>query len=204
MRPPASPQPAGETGFSLLELVVVVAIFALVAIMSVQALRGTLRAQQTLDAKAETNAGLTLALARLRLDLESAVALTFQDADGVEQPALRLGPADGRMGLSVAGMARFSDEPGAGLGRIEWRLNPDSAQIMRRYWPTLIPARKQAGGPELAVMNDVRDLQIWTFSAETGWIAGWPAPENPASLPLAIRVVIETGALGRLELVEFL
>ena len=191
-----------DSGFSLLELVVVVAIFALVAIMSVQALKGTLRAQQRLEARSELNIGLTLALSRLRLDLESAAALMFTDEGGVGQPALLLDQDAGRMALSVAGMARFDNEPGAGLGRIEWRLESESGRIMRRYWPTLIPARAGGAGPETAVMQDVLGLEFWTYDPEFGWVTGWLPPENPGTLPLAIKVVIQTGALGRLELVE--
>lgn len=194
--------PSDQTGFSLLELVVVVAIFSLVAVMSVQALKGTLRSQQFLGSKSDDNFDLTLALARLRLDLESAVPLKFRDANGVEQPALVIDQEAGQMKMSVAGMTRFNNEPAAGLGRIEWRLDAANGQIMRRYWPTLIPGRAEAAGAEVTVMDDVRDLDIWTFSTESGWVTGWLASNNPDAWPLAIRVVIETGALGRIELVE--
>jgi len=192
-----------DEGFSLLELVVVVAIFALVAVMSAQALQGTLRSQERLAAQSRKSAGLSLGLARLRLDLESAVPLTFRDENGVGQPALLVGKDSRQLGLSVAGQGRLEEEPGAGLGRVEWRLDSGTGQIMRRFWPTLMPGRAAAAGAETMVMADVRDLQISTYSKKDGWTAGWrPDADDPAALPLALRVVIETGNFGRLELLE--
>lgn len=190
-----------ETGFTLLELVAVLAIFALVAVMAVQALQGTLRSQRALDARAQDTAGLTLALARLRADLQEAAPLAFTDPGGVERPALLPGTGAPGFGLSLAGQPAMPGAQDSGLARVEWRL--EEGRLMRRLWPTLIPADAEAAGPFRPVLEEVRDLKLFTWTGD-GWAEGWtpPADAEDDLLPPALRIELDTARWGPLVLTE--
>lgn len=192
---------AGQAGFSLLELVVALAVFALVALMALQALQGSLMTDRALRRADAANTELSLALARLRFDLDSAVALDFTDPAGrVQPPALADG---GGFALSVAGQGRFGDEAGSEFARVEWRL--ENGRLTRRLWPTLIPARDQAAGPEIAILAGVAGLAVESYAPDRGWQDGIPpAPDDPdaaPALPAALRITLDTDRWGRIDLV---
>lgn len=228
---------APDRGLSLIELVVAMAIFALVAVMGTQALTGMLRMRETLAARSEQSAALAQGVALLRADLSALVPMLFYPPERARpQSAIRLTGAPGarRLALSRGGARRPRDiaaiaplGTGAGLGlqRIEWQLRNGS--LSRRVWPALMPARADALGPALPVLEGVRDLRLRSYWAGAGWIPG-PHPaglgtgqasggpgvdEDRAAaaleaysdaLPLAVELVIETEEFGEITLVETL
>jgi general secretion pathway protein J len=189
-----------QAGFSLLELVVALAVFAVVALMALQALQGSLvtdRALRRVDAR---NSELTLALARLRLDLDSAVAMEFTQPSGQIQPPALVGE-DG-FALSVAGQGRFDGEPGSDFARVEWRLT--GGRLTRKLWPSLIPARDTAAGPEIDVLTGVSGFTIESYDPAGGWQTGIPAPDDAKAapaLPMALRITLDTEFWGRIDLI---
>ena len=195
---------APEAGFSLLELVVALAIFSVVALMSLQALQGSLVTDRALRQRDAENSGLTLALARLRFDLDAAVAMEFTTPAGQVQPPA-LADDDG-FALTIAGQGRFAGEPGSDFARVQWRLA--DGRLTRRLWPSLIPARDQAAGPATAVLSGVSGLQIESFDPAGGWRPGIAVtaadPDTPPALPAALRVTLDTGRWGRIDLVAVL
>ena len=76
-------------GFSLLELVAVLSIFALVALIGVQVLQATIRNSERLVEVSDDNADLARTLALLRQDLDAALPMSFTEPNGANQPSLQ-------------------------------------------------------------------------------------------------------------------
>ena len=174
-------------GFSLLELVAVLAIFALVAVAGVQVIQATVRTSDRLTEVSEASGELALGLALLRQDLNAALPRPFAPPGGGDEPALRAGTAG--FALTVGGLARL-DAGATGFGRVVWRHDPANEALYRQVWTTLTPGGGRA--PEVRVMTGVRRFELASYEVQGGWRPGFAAdPRDVARLPLGLRVRID-------------
>ena len=213
----------GERGLSLIELVVAMALFALVAVMGAQGLSGMLRLRDGLESRASASAGLSEALSLLRADLDAALPmLFFSPGEGPIRSPMAAEPEG--FSLSVGGQSVLPAEtrPGPALHRIEWRLDSGSGQLLRRRWATLTPADQSARSPEMVVLEDVRALRLRSYWGDAGWVPGLTPPRAVASppsgqdgdggagarvsysgaLPLGVEITLITDRFGEITLLE--
>jgi general secretion pathway protein J len=181
--------PSQTKGFSLLELVAVLAIFAVVALIGVQVMQSTLRSSERLTDISEQSREIAVALSLLRQDLGNAVPRAFIPPGGGQQPALVQG--QGGFALSVGGLARL--DPGAsGFGRVIWRYDPTTDQLLRRVWTSLNPGDPRAASPEITVLSGVNSVALFSYDVQGGWRPGFASdPGNPSVLPLGVRLRID-------------
>lgn len=187
----------GSAGFTLVELVAALAIFALVSVMATQALNGALRQRDALATRDDAAVALGRSLALMRRDLEAALPLVFlAPGDDAPEPALRMiDTGSGGFALSTGGNPRLPGESGGGLARVLWRVDPARAVLTRQHWPGLAPERGDAAGPLRDMLAEVSALRIEP-------LGDWPdQDEDPASLPAGFEVVLETRRHGQLRLV---
>lgn len=175
-----SDRAAGSRGLSLFELVVAMALFAMVATLGLQALSGTVQIGSRLGAVSAQVGAESRAVTLLRQDLSRMVGLRFHPpgAEGFGQSALSLS-ADGlQLSFSIAGQHDDVAAPitgasmTAGLQRVVWRLDPASGQLSRQIWPGLHPAHARQQAPATVWLTEVASLQLRSFSRQTGWVTG--------------------------------
>ena len=183
-------------GFSLLELVAVLSIFALVALIGVQVLQATIRNSERLVEVSDVSADLARTLALLRQDLDAALPMSFTEPNGADRPSLQT--EAGGFALTVGGLARL--EPNAtGQGRVRWRLDPASGQILRQVWTTREPGSRRSAGAEVPVLADIRGFELASYAVQGGWRAGYSAnPRDIAALPLGLRVRLDHARFGEI------
>ncbi len=177
---------AGSRGISLFELVVAMALFAMVATLGLQALSGTVQIGSRLGEASARVGAESRAVTLLRQDLSRMVGLRFHPprAEGFGQSALSLSPDGLQLSFSIAGQHDDVAAPitgasmtgasviGAGLQRVVWRLDPASGQLSRQIWPMLHPADARQQAPATVWLTEVASLQLRSFSRQTGWVAG--------------------------------
>lgn len=193
-----------DSGITLIELVVAMALFALVAVMSLQALTGMLRARDRLAGLSQDSAQLSLALTLLRRDMAAAVPVLFHTPAGLPVAALEMADPGPRLGLSLAGQAGPETPDFTGFHRVEWRYDSRARTLTRQAWPVLHPARESQRGPAVAMLEGVTGFGLRFHDGETGW-QDWSAlPPGALSdrLPDALEVTLSTERHGRLVLVE--
>lgn len=213
-----------DRGLTLIELVVAMAIFALVAVMGLQALTGAMRMRDRLAGIDAETAELGLALGLLRADLRALVPLLFHPPGGGTESALDL--REQVLALSLAGQPDLSPRPGPGLQRAEWRLDAETGTLRRRVWPALYPAQSEVAAPEVVLLTGLRGWSLRSHWPDQGWVAGvtsgvlQSAPPVPgadsdeglralpdsysSTLPQAIELTLETEDFGRIVLLESL
>lgn len=224
-RPPRPNHPT--SGLTLIELVAAMAVFALVAVMGLQALTGSLRLRDRLGARAETAEDLSLALTLLRNDLSAMMPLAFHPPGSSRpQSALVLSPDGTRLGFSIGGQPDLAPLQTRGLHRVEWRVDSARGALTRQVWPVLQPASPTARQPEVTVLQGVRGISLRSHWPDQGWRAGVTsgvAPEAPdpgggdsdgslialtnsysSTLPNAIEVTLQIDGLGAVTVLEAL
>lgn len=215
---------SGTRGLSLIELVVTMALFALVAVMGMQTLNGTIRTRDALTDRDSRDRDLAVTLALLRSDLSRTAPLLFFPPDSPPQSALYAG-AEGMLGLSVS--VTSLAEAAVPFQRAEWRFDRREGTLSRGMWPVTTPARSSQRSPDRVVLTGVQRVRLRSYWRETGWVEGTGAnPSGPVNtgpdaadgdaafarvadvssdtLPLAIEVTLTVDGLGDIRMLETL
>jgi general secretion pathway protein J len=193
MRPSRIPS-ARTRGFSLIELLVALVIFATMAAIAYAGLGSITRARAALDEREGLYEALGRTLALIERDLRAVAVRPTRNSDGAMLPAL-FGQSDA-LELSVFGPGR---RLGADLGlveRIGYLRNEDGVQRLR--WPVL--DRTPSTQPDRRVLLPAVERLRWRYLASDGrWHDRWPLPGSPPeSLPVAIECTFLHPSLGEI------
>lgn len=193
-----------EAGLTLIELLVAVAIFSLLAALAYGGLINVLATRTAVDVESQRLATLQRAFLRIGRDLEQAAPRGIRDAYGDQQPALRsLVDSDAGLQtvieLTIAGRRALPGETRSKLQRIGYVLREDA--LLRLSWPVLDRAQDTVAH-ESTLLEGIEDLQLRYLTAEGVWLTQWPAETEPTTaesvLPAAIEVNMKVEHWGRL------
>ena len=190
-------RPARTSGFTLIELVVAIAIFAAMYVMAQQFLSAALRNRDILNRHADALESGQRTLIFLTMDMEQIIARPVRDRFGDTRPAVE----GGENGVSVTrlGWANPMDlRKRSTMQRVTWRLEDD--QLIRAHYRVL--DRGAGAEPrETVMMEDVRAFRVRylheTPAGEPEWIRRWPPEDRTGSgvlrqpLPLSLEITVE-------------
>ncbi len=188
-------------GFTLLELIVVLAIFAVMSVMAYGGLSSVLTARERVLQSLERTTALQKAYVRLRNDLQQLRARPARDGYGEAQPALQVLP-DGAVEFTRSGWRNPLGQPRSVLERVAYRLD-DDGQLVRANWRVLDRAQDSAVA-KTVVLQQVEDVR-WRFLEGAEWRDAW-APATAAgataleAVPRAVEVVLTLKDLGEIRL----
>jgi len=187
-------------GFTLLELIVVLAIFSVLAVMAYGGLNSVLTARERVLQSLERTTALQKAYVRLRNDLQQLRARSARDGFGEKQPALQV-QADGAVEFTRSGWRNPLGQPRSTLERVSYRLDGDG-RLMRTSWRALDRAQ-DAAVSEAVVLDQVEELD-WRFF-DTEWRDAWPPAGTPTpdaeQVPRAVELLLTLKDLGEVRLV---
>jgi general secretion pathway protein J len=204
-----------QGGFTLLELLVALSVFALVSVMAYGGLRSVLDARAHTDRASRELAELQVALTLLSRDLGQMVARPVRDVHGDPQAPLRFNASADRPRLELVRSSARS-----GLQRVAWEV--DGGRLYRLAWSVLDGADPDAPQDRLPVLGPpesdheehdggsdghrVRGVTDWSlrfhYPTPDGPFAAsdsWPLAINPGrleSLPAAVELTLELEGIG--------
>ncbi len=189
---------AASGGFTLIELLAAVAIFAVLAVMTQQALVVTLSAETRLAVRRSDLAELQRAVTVIGRDLENAAPRGIRGPREASEPVLTLGAGGETLTFTRGGLSNPAGLPRSGFQRIGYAPSRGGEGIERRVWRQLDPAPAQKPEVEVLVPDVVR-MRFRVWSREGEWQSTWPDPEDPGTrnhLPEGIEAVLETRRFG--------
>lgn len=190
----------GHGGFTLLELLVALSIFALLSAMAYGGLNAVMRSQQVTTEQAERLAQLQKAFFWLGRDITQASTRKIRDEFGDEQAAMvGISIGERRLELSRNGWRNPVGRKRSNLMRVAWGVRDET--LVRLHWNVL--DRAQDSKPlETEMLDDVEELELRFLDDKQKWHDVWPAisrgEESKVALPLAVEVILETGREGRI------
>lgn len=185
-------------GFTLLELLVAMAVLALVGALGYRGLNSILDAEARLQAETRRWSDVSLLSSQLSEDLTMAVGRTTRDGADHTSPALLL--SGGGNAPEAAPEAAVSAQLvvtrlGIGEGaamqsvprRVGYRLRDGALEYL--VWPDLDAAPGSAPAA-YELLGDVADLQWQALDSDGRWTTEWPAQRPATALPRAVSVRI--------------
>jgi general secretion pathway protein J len=178
-------------GFSLLEVLVAVAIFAVLAALAYGGLDAVARSRAQVDEASARLAALQSAVGGLERALRDALPRPARGAGGEVLPALTGGPAS--LEFTHAAFASPATEASAQLGRSGWLL--DAGALRRVRWPVV--DRASSTPPSTgAVLDDLVRLRLRYLDREARWRDSWPPRDGPQADVAALPAVVEFTLVG--------
>lgn len=189
-------------GFTLLEVLIAIAIFALLGLGSYRMLHSVLNTDEATRRHELQLREVVRAFAALEQDLAQVGARPVRDGFAELRPAL-LGEAEPvAMEFTRLGWRNPLGSPRSAWQRVRWQLT--GSTLERQYWTVLDHAVDSVPRPQ-QVLSGVRNLQLRYLDDDGNWLSDWPpstadvtAQQRLALLPRALEISFEHPRYGLL------
>ena len=175
-----------ERAFTLLEVLIAVAIVATLSLLGYRALAAMSESESRLSTEATRWHTLDLFFARLEGDLRQAVPRSARFEQG-QEPAWLGGVSDSEgnatLSFSRAG-PEFNREPGSAGQRLQYRFRDGASEVLYGSSYDRVRATPPAVYP---LLTDVAQFRMAYLTKDGSWVENWPV-SGEAELPQAARV----------------
>ena len=191
-----------HAGFTLLELLVAMAIFALLSVMAYAGLSTVLNANQILDTNMERLTEVQRSVTLLSRDIRQTINRAIRDTYGDTKQPLIGSTAFDTLGTPMVELTRtgYSNPLGTKrsfLQRVAYHVEEET--LYRHSWRVLDQAQ-DSEADVLAICHDVESLVLRYLDQDNTWHEQWP-PSDPeyqgVALPKAVEVSIELTDWGK-------
>ncbi len=190
-----------ERGFTLLELLIAVAIFALLALATYRMLSSVMQADTATREHEQQLRELVRAMAAFERDVLQVTSRPVRDPFGEARPALLGEDGDATaLEFTRTGWRNPLGAARSRLQRVRWELSGE--QWQRRYWNVLDQA--QDSQPQVqAVLDGVTSFKLRYMDRQGQWQPSWPPSDGTDSqrleqLPRALELVLEHRRYGQI------
>ncbi len=199
-----SMRPSLHRGFTLLEILIAVAIFVLVGAMAMGGYNELVTQSQILESNNARSRAVQAAVQRMVQDFATLEPRPVREPLGESyQPALR---ADARSQLLAelthSGWSNPAGVPRSTLQRVAYRID-EEGRLRREYWYVL--DRTLSGEPVSTVLVDKVERVEFRFMDSNGrWHEQWPplgysAPDAQRFRPTAVEITLELEDWGEIK-----
>ena len=201
-----------ESGFTLLEALVAMAIFSFIGVAAYTLLASTGRLKESGDAGYAALAGMQLAMRQLEEDFSQFSPRPVSSGGRENSPALDAEPEDAVVEFTRAGWRNPLGMPRSGLQRVAWAVD-DEGNLLRRYRREIDDTDPDAL-MERVYASNVESLELRYLDDKGKWTKSWPPESGPGvaaragdtvgvaeadeTVPVAVEVRVAHVRLGEL------
>ncbi|HMN43295.1 MAG TPA: type II secretion system minor pseudopilin GspJ [Povalibacter sp.] len=201
MKPIAHTGGSKARGFTLLEVLIAVAIFVIVGMLAMTGYNELMKQTDRVDEGTARTRAIQATMMRMSQDFALLEPRAVRPALGEDPvPALRAGGETGGIELTHSGWSNPAGVPRPTLQRVSYRL--EDTELYRDYWPVL--DRTQSVEPVSVVLLDrVKSVSVRYMGADRDWKEQWPplgfsGPTLRYALPIAVEITLELEDWGKI------
>lgn len=199
--------PDKQNGFTLVEVLIALSIFALIGISAYRVLETVILSQQSIASHSGNLRQIQRAMLLISLDIEQAVNRSIRGAYDDEELSMQSGKGEYLLEFTRQGWRNPLKAPRSSMLRVAYKLgsavDEDENEglgltLYRHYWSVL--DRAQDTEPKTQrLLRDVVDVQFRFLDGGGEWRTEWPfnqIGDTPVILPVAVEVLLETERFG--------
>jgi general secretion pathway protein J len=194
-----------QNGFTLMEVLIAVAITAVIGVGVWQVVHGVITSRDRVDDVADQFRNLQRTMLLLERDITQIVNRPARDVYGDFQPALSSQQDDFALMLTRQGWRNPLGIRRSSLQRVGWEYTGN--ELRRRYWP-MVDQGQEDNSQDILLLEGVTAFDIRFLDDNRTWQPEWPTDETMATLspgsrpdielPLGIEITIEQDTFGKL------
>lgn len=198
-------------GFTLVELLIAVAIFATIAVMAGSGLRSVLTARDITEENAKRLSELQRGMFILQNDIEQIINRKVRDEYGDSVAAIKGSASDGYISFTRTGVLNPLKLRRSSLQRITYQL--EETDLVRMAW-YYIDGALEDDAQITTIMTEVDSIEFGFLTGKDKWEEQWPtmgsgsisgsSKVKPEPVPKAIKMtldLIDHGEISRLFIV---
>ena len=211
MKPGNNFKQLSEKGFTLVELLIAVAIFATVALMAGTGLRSVLTARDIAEDNADRLSELQRGMNIIQSDIEQIINRKVRDEYGDMLPAIQGSASDGYIIFTRTGAQNPLKLQRSSLQRVAYLI--DDTDLVRQAW-YFVDGTTDNTAQETVIISNIDSMEFSFLSEEEKWEEQWPTSSlesddndkapTPSPMPKAIElrmVLMDYGEITRLFIV---
>jgi len=200
-RPSSIPPCRKNTGFTLIEVIIAMSIFAILAILSYSGLHSVIMSKTSTEVSLERLQELQMTILTLNSDLQQISNRDAHDALGGSLNKLSTQSSEYLIEFTRGGWRNPANLARSSLQRVAYQLKDDA--LIRIYWPHVDRADEEQR-VERTLIHNIESLEILFLNANQEWKEDWPsatamASADPAALPAAIDVRLKMNDWGEIK-----
>lgn len=188
-------------GFTLIEVIIAMAIFAILAAISYSGLQSVINSKTQTEASLDRLQQLQMTMLNLSSDMQQLSKRNGHDAFGDTLAKLSTQNSDFIVSFTRNGWRNPARQTRSTLQRVAYQLDDD--KLIRIYWPHVDRADNEQR-IERTLINNIESLEIRFLDTKNTWHENWPAISALSSaasedLPEAVELTLEMNDWGEIK-----
>ncbi|MEE2735542.1 MAG: type II secretion system minor pseudopilin GspJ [Pseudomonadota bacterium] len=186
---------ANDKGFTLLEVLVAISIFAMISVVSAQLLRSIIKTESTVSLSNESINDVGRALNVIYRDVSQLTPRNIRDEYGDVSSALIVGQGAHVLELSRTGWSNPALHSRSELQRVAYKIA--DGVLYRYFW--LVLDRAEDSQPRMQrLLEGVKLFEVKAITQPGESIDIWPAFDAGPALPLGIEIILTVDHIGEI------
>ncbi|MDH5545705.1 MAG: type II secretion system minor pseudopilin GspJ [Gammaproteobacteria bacterium] len=188
-------------GFSLIELLISLAVFSILSVMAYSGLQIVLDSKGHTEQQADRLVEVQRAMTIIQRDIEQVIGRSIRDSYGDRKPALE-GSFFGEFPLSFtrAGKRNPMKRVRSTMERVSYRL---AEEKLDRLSVEMLDQPHVVEPLERHLLSDVKELKFRYMDKDLQWQDAWPPQfgeqANPSALPRGVEMTIKVEGIGEIK-----